>query len=233
MELELTEEQSWISESIDTLLSREWVAPQDVSGASAVRRLQTWTALVEFGSFGIKKDSEDGLGAVELCLIARSLGSHLASVPFLGSAAVRLALAPQARSLPAGIAALLSSQDPIGVALLEAGGPGERSKKSLLHGILGYGLVAELIDRELEVAPRRELDEIAPIVEVLDERFLRQDVLSRAQRAPHEVEARSRVSGEIENAHGRVAEQGSEIVGDPRLREIGVAPRPGALEIAR
>ena len=35
MELELTEEQSWISESIDTLLSREWVAPQDVAGASA------------------------------------------------------------------------------------------------------------------------------------------------------------------------------------------------------
>ena len=108
MELELTEEQSWISESIDTLLSREWVTPQDVSGASAERRRQTWTALVEFGSFGIKKEGEDGLGAVELCLIARSLGSHLASVPFLGSAAVRLALAPQTRSLPAGIAALLS-----------------------------------------------------------------------------------------------------------------------------
>ena len=53
MELELTEEQSWISESIDTLLSREWVTPQDVSGASAERRRQTWTALVEFGAFGI------------------------------------------------------------------------------------------------------------------------------------------------------------------------------------
>ncbi len=121
MELELTEEQSWISESIDTLLSREWVTPQDVSGASAERRRQTWTALVEFGSFGIKRDGEDGLGAVELCLIARSLGSHLASVPFHGSAAVRLALAPQAGSLPAGIAGLLSGQDAIGIALLESG----------------------------------------------------------------------------------------------------------------
>ncbi len=61
MELELTEEQSWISESIDTLLSREWVAPQDVVGASPERRRQTWTALVEFGSYGIKKEGEDGL----------------------------------------------------------------------------------------------------------------------------------------------------------------------------
>src|SRR5260370_25280570 len=121
MELELTEEQSWISESIDTLLSREWVAPQDVSGASAERRRQTWRALVEFGSFGIRKEGEDGLGAVELCLIARSLGSHLASVPFLGSAAVRLALAPQAGPLPLGLAGLLSSQGAIAVALLAAG----------------------------------------------------------------------------------------------------------------
>src|SRR5260370_42356628 len=102
MELELTEEQSWISESIDTLLSREWVAPQDVVGASAERRRQTWTGLVEFGSFGIKKDSEDGLGAVEVCLIARLLGGHLGSVPLLSRAAVRPALRPQARSAPAG-----------------------------------------------------------------------------------------------------------------------------------
>src|SRR5260370_1275356 len=124
MELELTEEQSWISESIDTLLSREWVAPQDVVGASAERRRQTWTGLVEFGSVGIKKDSEDGLGAVELCLIARPLGSHLASVPFLGSAPVRLALAPQARSPPAGIPGLPSRPDPIGLPPLEAGADG-------------------------------------------------------------------------------------------------------------
>ena len=51
---------------------------------------------------------------------------------------------------------------------------------------------AVLIDRELEVAPRRQLDEFAPVVEVLDERLLRQDVLSRVQRAPHEVEAHVR-----------------------------------------
>ena len=147
MELELTEEQSWISESIDTLLSREWVTPQDVTDVSPERRRQTWTALVEFGSFGIKKDGEDGLGAVELCLIARSLGSHLASVPFLGSAAVRLALAPQARSLPAGIAALLSSHDPIGIALLEAGSGWtvERAGTRLVSGRDGLEIRGEKV----------------------------------------------------------------------------------------
>ena len=60
MELELTEEQCWMSESVDTLLGREWVTPQEVSGASAERRRQTWTALVEFGSFGIKKTARTG-----------------------------------------------------------------------------------------------------------------------------------------------------------------------------
>jgi len=119
MELELTKEQSWIGESVDTLLSREWVAPAGIAGASAERRRRTWTALVEFGALSIGDDG--GLGAVELCLIARALGSHLASVPFLGSAAVRLALAPQARSLPAGMGALVSGQDAIGIAALETG----------------------------------------------------------------------------------------------------------------
>lgn len=119
MELGLTKEQAWISESVDTLLSREWVAPADIVGTSAERRRRTWTALVEFGALSV--GDEGGLGAVELCLIARALGSHLASVPFLGSAAVRLALAPQAGSLPTGMGALISGQDAIGIALLEAG----------------------------------------------------------------------------------------------------------------
>ena len=35
------------------------------------------------------------------------------------------------------------------------------------------GPAAILIDRELDLAPRRELDEFAPVVEILDEWFLR------------------------------------------------------------
>ena len=136
MELELTEEQSWISESVDTLLSREWIAPGEVASAPAEQRRRAWAALVEFGALGIGDGDEGGLGAVELGLIARSLGHHLAWVPFLGSAAVRLALAPEARSLPPELAGLLSGQDAIGIALLERGSGWtvERAGTTLFHG---------------------------------------------------------------------------------------------------
>jgi len=72
MDLELNDEQRWLSEAVDTLLAREG---------------QPWDRLVEFGALSVGGD--DGLGAVELCLIARALGAHLASVPYLASAAVR------------------------------------------------------------------------------------------------------------------------------------------------
>ena len=58
MELELTKEQSWISESVDTLLSREWVAPADIVSVSAERRRRTWTALVQFGALSIGDEGE-------------------------------------------------------------------------------------------------------------------------------------------------------------------------------
>jgi alkylation response protein AidB-like acyl-CoA dehydrogenase len=71
MDLELSDEQRWLSESVETLLARED---------------DPWAGLVEFGALSIGE-----LGAVELCLIARALGAHLAPVPYLGSAAVRFA----------------------------------------------------------------------------------------------------------------------------------------------
>jgi alkylation response protein AidB-like acyl-CoA dehydrogenase len=116
------------------LLDREWVAPQDVAAADGEGRRRTWAALVQFGALGI--GGGDGLGAIELCLIARSLGSHLASVPFLGSAALRLALAPQARLLPAGISSVVSGGEATGIALLEPGSGWtvERAATTLAHG---------------------------------------------------------------------------------------------------
>jgi alkylation response protein AidB-like acyl-CoA dehydrogenase len=76
MDLELSDEQTWLSEAVETLLERD-----------ADDRL--WASLVEFGALSVGGD--EGLGAVELCLIARALGAHLAAVPYLGSAAARFA----------------------------------------------------------------------------------------------------------------------------------------------
>jgi hypothetical protein len=65
VDLELTEEQRWLAESIGELLDR--TEPPAV-----------WRALVEFGAFDI---GDDGLGAVELALIARATGERLAALP--------------------------------------------------------------------------------------------------------------------------------------------------------
>lgn len=112
MDLELTDEQRWLSESVDTLLDREWLPAEAVADATLERRRRVWEELLAFGALSI---GEDGIGAVEACLIARSLGSHLAAVPFIGSAAVRLALGDR----PAD--ELLAPHAALAVALLEPG----------------------------------------------------------------------------------------------------------------
>jgi hypothetical protein len=86
MDLELTDEQILLSESLTTLLQRAWLPPQDAHTATPEQRRRLWDALVDFGLLG------EGLGAVELCLAARLFGAHLASSPFLGSAALRYAI---------------------------------------------------------------------------------------------------------------------------------------------
>ena len=58
-------------------------------GGRRHERERLWAALVDFGVLAV--DREEGLGAVELCLAARAFGAHLASTPFLGSAALRFA----------------------------------------------------------------------------------------------------------------------------------------------
>jgi alkylation response protein AidB-like acyl-CoA dehydrogenase len=89
MDLELTDEQRWLGESVETLLEREWVPAESVDTTDPARRRRVWQQLVAFGALSVG----DGIGAVEACLIARALGAHLVAVPFLGSAAVRLAAA--------------------------------------------------------------------------------------------------------------------------------------------
>ena len=108
MDLELSDEQTWLAESVQTLLAREWSPAPDAPYGDEAARDRLWRALVDFGALTV--GGEDGLGAVELCLIARALGAHLAPVPYLGSAALRFAVQP-----------LADGEDAVALALLEPG----------------------------------------------------------------------------------------------------------------
>src|SRR4051794_28504874 len=94
MDLELSDEQRWLSESVEALLTR--------TDGDAL-----WGELVAFGGLAVG----EGLGAIELCLVAREIGAHLASVPYLASAAVRYA-----------VAEVDLADDAVALALLEPGG---------------------------------------------------------------------------------------------------------------
>jgi alkylation response protein AidB-like acyl-CoA dehydrogenase len=108
MDLELSDEQTWLAESVQTLLVREWQPAADAPYGDGAQRDRLWRALVDFGALTVGGD--EGLGAVELCLIARALGAHLAPVPYLGSAALRFAVEP-----------LADGEDAVALALLEPG----------------------------------------------------------------------------------------------------------------
>ena len=83
MNLELTEEQTWLRESVGEMLARS-AGDDGLVPASAGDAL--WRELAEFGALDVGGD--EGLGAVELALIAWSLGGRLAAVPFVDSAAL-------------------------------------------------------------------------------------------------------------------------------------------------
>jgi alkylation response protein AidB-like acyl-CoA dehydrogenase len=119
MDLELSDEQVWLEESINTLLDRQWPPAETAWQAGLTERAQLWSSLVDFGVLG---GAEGQLGAIELCLAARAIGGHLASVPFLGSVSVRYALGPFAAQLPDEFQALLDSDSRVSIALLEPGG---------------------------------------------------------------------------------------------------------------
>ena len=100
MDLELTDEQQWLSEAVETLLGRVWpgLAGSDAAQEGARDPGALWEALVAFGALSVDRD--EGLGAVELCLVSRALGASLACAPYVGSAALRFAAEPLADRLP-------------------------------------------------------------------------------------------------------------------------------------
>ncbi len=107
MDLELTDEQTWLAESVEQLLAQS-------PGA------ETWSALVEFGALAIAS-GEDGLGAVELALVGRALGQSLATVPFIETAAARYATRALASPEHPAFAALHGGEDAVALCLLEPG----------------------------------------------------------------------------------------------------------------
>jgi alkylation response protein AidB-like acyl-CoA dehydrogenase len=114
MDLELSDEQRWLSESVKALLTRYGTDQEAL-----------WPSLVDFGALTV--GGAEGLGAIELCLIARELGAHLAPVPYLGSAALRFAIQPHAELL---------ADDAVAVALLEPGaGWGSTSPQTTIDAL--------------------------------------------------------------------------------------------------
>jgi len=199
VDLELSDEQVWIEESLGTLLERQWPPAQDAWQAGDAERTRLWESLVEFG---LLSGAGSELGAIELCLAARAIGAHLASVPLLGSVSIRYALAPFAADLPTAFRTALEGDAPFSIALLEPGGgwsvQSTRAtvesnrlsavKVAVEHAVgVDYLAVVALVDGELGLAlvrmgtpglaltPQTALDETVP--------------LSRAKFADAEVDA--------------------------------------------
>jgi alkylation response protein AidB-like acyl-CoA dehydrogenase len=112
MDLELTDEQLWLAESVEQLLA---TTPAE----------RTWPALVEFGAPAIASGA-DGLGAVELVLVGRALGEALAAVPFLDTAAVRYAM----RGAPPEVVDLTAVAPAVSLCLLEPGAGWELARST-------------------------------------------------------------------------------------------------------
>lgn len=115
MELELTDEQGWLADSVEQLLTK--TSPELI-----------WPALVDFGALSIASGA-DGLGAVELALVGRALGESLAVVPFIDSAAARYGARP-ARSEHPGFCELLGGEEAVALCLLESGGGWELARSA-------------------------------------------------------------------------------------------------------
>jgi alkylation response protein AidB-like acyl-CoA dehydrogenase len=92
--LRLTEEQTLLREAVGELLER---AAGDNGLVPAGAGDALWHGLVEFGALDVA-DGDQGIGAVELALIAWSLGSRLAAVPYVDSAALAYVVSGQGRT---------------------------------------------------------------------------------------------------------------------------------------
>jgi alkylation response protein AidB-like acyl-CoA dehydrogenase len=124
MDLELTDEQSLLAESVEQLLTKS-------PGPGA------WPALVDFGVVSIAVGGDEEVGAVELALIARAIGERLESVPLIDTAATLYAARFAEGAIPDALAGQVVS-----LALLEPGGSWELEDLSTSIAIQPGGQVS-------------------------------------------------------------------------------------------
>jgi hypothetical protein len=141
MDLELTDEQTLLSEALTTLLQRQWPPAETAHTATPEQRTRLWDALQDF--------FDADLGAVELCLAARLFGAHLASTPFIGSAALRYA----------GV----SHDERISIAL--PGAPVEHADRVDRFAVVAEGTVA--LATAVTIEPAQTLDIGVPVFSVV------------------------------------------------------------------
>ena len=102
MELQLTDEQEMLAESIRELVGRRSGEDGIVSAAAGE---SVWRELVDFGVLEIGP-SEAELGTVDLALVARALGERLAAVPLVDTAALLLGAGAELEGTDVSSAAL-------------------------------------------------------------------------------------------------------------------------------
>jgi acyl-CoA dehydrogenase-like protein len=163
MDLELSDEQTWLAESVETLLRRHWVEPGAVWEADDAARALVWTELVEFGALSV---GDDGLAAVELCLIGRALGKHLAATPFIASAGIRWAAAPLLDELPAVATQLLEDADSVALASPDGAAVEHAESAELLVVAAPADRQVLLVRPGLAVQPKPSFDPSIPVATI-------------------------------------------------------------------
>ncbi len=142
MDLELTDEQTMLSEALTTLLEREWLPAETAHTATPEQRARLWSALQEF--------FDEDLGAVELCLAARLFGAHLASTPFVGSAALRYIGVPHEERVAIALPAM----------------PVEHAAEVDRFAVVGEGTIALVAAAAAVIEPTASLDIGTPLFAV-------------------------------------------------------------------
>lgn len=102
MELQLTDEQEMLAESIRELVGRRSGEDGIVSAEAGA---SVWRELVDFGVLEIGP-SEAELGTVDLALVARALGERLAAIPLVDTAALLLGAGAELEGTDVSSAAL-------------------------------------------------------------------------------------------------------------------------------